>query len=450
MESTVHELAGLLQHHGKFLAAADEALTDRQYHLAYSRLDIPGTLDLPLSLQTASTRVIESFNADWSSLKELDGSVVASLNELSEVFENIYRSHAAALSLFGAASKKKQPYTLYLRSFSQVTNEVYAGEAGRVVAFINDERLDRNVAAALARHAAEIHPVTCAHTDDMALLEGRWLLPAFRVHDHTWRNVVRAAIRGSSVIVFYLGNESKGVRFELDEIASARLAARTILLYAGKHAPDADEYNGFAAVLPISQAVQRIGKKKEFRLSKYMLAIVRRIRRVRHPTPHMPAWLMDLPCGVVDPKVPEEIASRYDLAHSFFVTPSNITALYWYAYGFPQAMEIWNRIARALFREKRAPSRADLDTLQADLIMASTGAAALGLVASLACITALRTMFAALIVEPHGKRRASRKERFLQLFDIAARLDALTERHTWRSQIAKWRQLIVEDTLPLP
>jgi hypothetical protein len=279
----------------------------------------------------------------------------------------------------------------------------------------------------------------------LALLEGRWFLPAFRVHDHTWKNVVRAAIHGSAVIVFYIGDESEGVRFELDEIVSAGLASRTLLLIVDKPASAAGDYDDFAAVLPLSKVLKLSGKKDEFRLSNEVLSIIRGLWRNSHRPPRTPPWLTDLPCGIVDPKVAEETAARYDLAHSFFVTPSNITALFWYANGFPEAYETWNRIAGGLSREKRAPSRTDVDTLQRALIMASTGAASLGLVESLACLTALRTVFAGIIVEPDPRRRASRKKHFLQLFDIADRFDALATRHFWRPQIAKWREAIVED-----
>lgn len=446
MPWTVSQLGGLLQRHGDFLATADEALENRQYHLLSSDAVIPQKLDLPLALQTANTRVIECLNADWSSLEELDGPVVAYLDQLCEVFENIHGAHAAALSVFRASSETGQPYTLYLRSFSQVGNAVYAGEAGRAVAFVNDERLDRNVAAALAQHADEFHPVTCAHTDDLALLEGRWFLPAFRCHEHTWKNVVRTAINGSTVIVFYVSDAAAGVRYELDAIVSSGLASRTLLLHADEHGGAVEGYDGFAAMLPLSKAVGRGGSEGEFRLSSEFLAIMHDVWRSGHQPTRIPAWLTDFPCCIVDPNVPDESAARYDLAHSFFVTPTNITAFFFYASGFPDAYEIWNRVARGLSREKRAPSRTDVASLHRALIMGSLGAASLGLVESLACLVALRTLFAGIIVESDPRRRALRKKRFLQLFDIADRFDALSVRHFWRPQIAKWRKAIEEDS----
>jgi len=445
MSATTTELAHLLQRHGQFLTTADEALDARQFHLLYGVSTIPDRVDLPPALQTTETKVIECFNADWSSLEELDGPVVAYLNALCQFFTNIYAAHAAAVHVFRRASEAHQPYTLYLRSFSQVTREMFSGAQGRVVAWFNDERLDRNVAVALSGHREELHPVACAHTDDLSLTAGRWTLPAFRVHDHTWKPVVRAAIESSKLIVFYVGDAGEGIRFELDAIEEARLSSRTVLLTADARAANKKAYPGYAAVLPVTSAVVQEGNRRAYRLSDEILTPLRKLARDPHrPSPVDPS-LTSLPCEVVDPNAPEELASRYDLDHSYFVTPTNITALYWYTSGFPASFEMWNRIARGLFREQRPPSRSDLDMMQRSLIQGSIGAAALGLTASLSCLVALRTVFAALVLEPNAARAVKRKKRFLELLDIADRFDALTVRHFWRPQIEKWREAIKED-----
>ena len=149
--------------------------------LVVSRELIPSRLDLPRSLQTFNTQVVEILNADWGNPTTL-ASIGPHLENLCEFWENIHQAHAAAMNIFEAAQTRSAPYCLYLRSFSRVSDVEVAVPQGRAVGYVNDQRLDRNIARALADRASILNPVTCLHTDDLGLLAGEWILPSFRVH----------------------------------------------------------------------------------------------------------------------------------------------------------------------------------------------------------------------------------------------------------------------------
>ena len=234
-----------------FLRGAEERLADRQVQLFVANEFIPSELQLPVSLSYPSTRIIEVFNANWSDAGQLRSTVIPCLTNLCDHWALVQSSHESAVDVFEKASNSREPYCLYLRSFSHVSDVDISTGMGRVIAYVNREGLDRNVAEALVGLDAEINHVTCMHTDDMAFLEGKWVLPGFRVHDHTWKDTLTDAIAGSKMIVFYLGEDSSGVQFELDEIRRLGLESRTAIVHESEQAPSG-EFLDFGAVIPLS------------------------------------------------------------------------------------------------------------------------------------------------------------------------------------------------------
>lgn len=442
--TTVQELQSVYSQRGDFLTGAEEALADREIVLCIGDDTIPDRFDLPRSLRHANTKVIEIFNSVWSDPDVLANTVLPYLGEMCEFWENVTHAHEAALRVFADAEKSGNGYCLYLRSFSKVATPLVETQEGDAVAYFNDERLDRNFARALAEHAATLNPVVCLHTDDMAFLEGKWRVPAFRVHTNNWRRVLRDAIASAKLIVFYLADASGGVDFELDEIERLGLAARTVLVH------DRDDFalptrrRGFAAVIPLSQFLTP-GVDEAVRMTKPALQRLTALACDAYRPPIPAPSLARLPFSLVDPGGPEELPDGLDPERSLVITEENATAFAWYVSAFPAAIETWNHIARGLYREKRAPTRDVLDSLQRHLIQASLGASALGFTASLSALIGFRTIFANLVQIPDVEVRAQRKANLLKLLELADRFDDLTQRKIWRAQNDKWRETILED-----
>lgn len=324
-----------------------------------------------------------------------------------------------------------------------MTLNVLDERIGRAVAYINTEALDRNVGMALADSADLLAPVTCQHPDDMALLEGRWRVPAFRVHDHTWQPVVQGAIRAATCIVFYLDEATPGASFELDTIRGRNLNARTLIVHTDRASLPGDA-ESFAATFRVSEFLTLSKDLMQARLRPPAHKCLEGLMRDDFRPKPVDKALLSVPCNVVDPKVPERFAGKYDPFRTFCITPSNLTAFGWFVSGLPDALVQWNDIDRLLYQQKRAPTIAAMNQLLESLFRGGLGAASLGLTASLGGLIGLRAIVAHLVVVPDPAKSRARNDNLLRVLEIANRFDALTDRHDWRKYNDEWRKAIVE------
>jgi hypothetical protein len=443
MSLTAQQVAQVLKQREALLSECDEFLAARDYVFCVDAWVQADKLDVPLSLHHFNTQIIEIFNADWSDADTLTNAVLLYLENLCEYWENVHRAHQGALACFRAAAAGGPGYCLYLRSFAHVFLTDVDTPEGRAVAYLNTEGLDRNVAHALAAEAA-LNPISCLHPDDMALLEGQWLLPSFRVHNHDWRAALTEAIGSAKALVFYLGETSRGTAFEIEEIRRAGLRHRTILVYEGEQHL-IDDSKEFAGAFALTEFVAAGDDPLGTRLKKRAKQRLAQLMGDDYEPPAPSESLCNLPCNVVDPGVPINLPANIDPAKTFCITPDNLTAFAWYMTGLPDAMLGWNTISRRLYEDKRGPDRDEFNNLQRDTIMACLGAASLGLTASMSGAIGLRAIVANLVQVPDPKKRALRKNAFLRVLDIADRFDDLTSTRSWRARNDKWRSAIREN-----
>lgn len=443
MQKTAMEVVDLLRQREAFLSECEEYLAEREYVICVDAWVKTGELKVPLCLQHYNTQIIETFNSDWHDPDALTKTILPYLENICEYWENVHHAHQTALDIFHSAADEGKGYCLYLRSFAHVFLTDINMPMGRAVMYQNTESLDRNVAHALLT-ADTLNSVSCLHPDDMALLEGKWLLPAFRVHDHDWKVVLSEAISVSKLMVFYLGDSSDGAEFELEEIRRARLEHRTIIVYEKKdNIPD--DVAKFAEAFSISEFVMADNDPLRARLTSKAKMRLSQLASDGYKPPQPADWLCELPCNVVDPKVPIDLPSDIDPANTFCLTPENLTAFTWYMVGLPDAMLCWNKINRKLYYEKRAPEIADVNELLSNVIMACLGSASLGLTSSLSAAIGLRVIAANLIQVPETRLRMQRKKELLRALDIGDRLDNLTSKHRWRLQNNEWREIIRDE-----
>lgn len=444
--NTVDELYSAFAANESFLRNGEERIADRQIQLFVSGPHFSDEVHMPRSLQNPYTQVVEIFNADWSKPAELRSSVLPNLNAMCDHWGLVQSSHRKAVDVFEAALERGSPYCLYLRSFSSVFDTDVGGRVGRAVAYINREGLDRNFAEAIAGLDAEVEHVTCMHTDDMAFLEGKWIIPGLRVHDHTWKDILSDAISGAKLIVFYLAADSTGTDFELDEIRRFGLEARTLIV--SEKADDLTaRFPGFAGILPLDEMVE---KRKEIteatRLSERGAELLQKLATDAYRPPEVPRRLTSLEFEMVDPRMTVDVPDELDIDECFFVTNSNIAAFSWWVVGFPQIMRLWNSIARTLFHERKPPERRTVEELWRYNIMASVGAAAMGFVSSLSAIIAVRAVTAAIVVVQEAELREQRKSDLLRVFDIAERFRQLSYSKLYEAQIENLRGAIEDDS----
>lgn len=438
MTTSALQVLQLFQERASFLEKCEEQLAEREYVICVDADEPVGALTIPLCLRHANTEIGEIFKPNWSAPRELSV-VVARLDELCTYWENVYAAHAAARERLSGP----QDYCLYLRSFSSVTQSLLDEEVGRAVLYANTEALDRNVAMALGNASDVLAPVTCQHPDDMALLEGRWRVPAFRVHDHTWQPVVRGAIRSAKCIVFYLDEATPGASFELETIRSLGLESRTVLVHTPRAAVP-DDAATFAATFGVQEFLTLSKDLMDARLKAPARRRLEGLMRDGFRPESVDDLLTSIPCEVVDPKVPPHLAGQFAPSRAFPVTPSNLTAFGWYVSGLPDALLQWNAINRLLYEEKRAPTIAAMNELLVSLFRGALGAAALGLTASLGGLIGLRAIVAHLVVSPDAASMPARNDDLLRVIEIANRFDDLTSAHYWRRYNDEWRDGIVE------
>ena len=444
MPLTARQVAQALKEREALLSGCDEFLALRDYAFCVDAHVRAETLNVPLSLRHPNTQIIEVFNADWSDPGSLINEVLPYLDNLCEYWENVHHAHQEALACFRRAAAGGPGYCLYLRSFTHVFQIDVDTPVGRAVGYLNNQGLDRNVAHSLSAEASTFNTVSCLHPDDMALLEGRWLLPSFRVHNHDWKPALSDAIGSSKVLVFYLGASSDGTAFELEEIRRARLRHRTILVHEREQALPRDAAE-FAGSFSLTEFVASGADPLETRLKKRAKQQLAQMMSDDYSPPVPSERLCDLPCNVVDPGVPIDLPANIDPSKTFFITPDNLTAFAWYVVGLPDAMLGWNAVSRRLYEEKRGPDLAELNDLQRNVIMACLGASSLGLTASMSLAIGLRVIVANLVQVSTPARKVKRKAAYLRILDLADRFDDLTSSRAWRARNEEWRSSIKED-----
>jgi hypothetical protein len=444
LPTTALQVAELIPQCTEFLSQNDEFIAERDFAMCVDAWVEVGTLNVPLSLRHFNTQIIEVFNANWSDTDILIGSVMPYLENFCNYWENVYNAHEAALSIFRGVNEGQPGYCLYLRSFEHVFHSDIDLEETRAVIYFNNEALDRNVAHALAAEAFILKPIACLHPDDMALLEGKWLLPSFRVHDHDWKKILSEAIRSGKIIVFYLGASSQGTEFELEEIRRMGLLHRTILVYEHINNLPADVAE-FADNFSLTEFVKAGEDPMKTRLTSKAKKRLTELSTDKYNPPVLSDLLFNLPCNVVDPRVPIELPKNIDPAKTICITPDNLTAFAWYMTGLPNSMIGWNRIDRKLYEKKQSLTVKEVNNQLRNVTMACLGASSIGLTASISGAIGLRVITCNLVMVPDLKKKAKRKEAFLNILDIADRFDDLTLRRFWHARNNMWRSAIMED-----
>lgn len=445
MAKSAFEIIQFFQQQMAFFDKWEEHFADCDFAFCVDANEQADELIIPQCLRHNNTELPEIFKPNWSDPDALE-TVVIRLDDLCSYWENVYEAHSAACAGFGQALRHERDYCLYLRSFSSVMVNVLDEPVGRAVAYFNNENLDRNVAMALANAKELINPITCQHLDDMSLLEGKWRIPAFRVHDHTWKAIVRSAIQGAKCIVFYLDESTHSIAFELDLIRARNLTARTILVHTDK-APLPPDAKSFAGAFRISDFLTLSKDLMKAQLKESAYKCLKKLMLDGFRSAIIDETLFSIPCNLVDPKVPEHSLNRmdkYDPFQTFFVTPSNLAAFDWFLSGLPDAMQQWNEIDRMLYRDKKAPSIQAFNQLLGSLFRGQVGAASLGLTSSLGGLIGLRAIVSHLVVVPDKKKSRARNDNLLRVIEIANRFDNLTHRHDWRKYNDEWRNAILE------
>lgn len=439
------EIVQFFQQQIPFFEKWEEHFATSDYAICADADEQTDELIIPQCLRHSNTELPEIFKPNWSDPEALE-TVVVRLDDLCSYWENVYGAHAAACAGFGQALRRERDYCLYLRSFSSVAMNVLDEPVGRAVAYFNNENLDRNLVMALANAKEFLNPVTCQHLDDMSLLEGKWRIPAFRVHDHTWKQVVEGAVEGAKCFVFYLDDSTPSVAFELDLIRARNLNARTILVHTDK-APLPPDAGSFAAAFRVTDFITLSEDLMHAQLKDNAVTCLRKLMNDQFRPATVDETLLSIPCNLVDPKVPVRFMDKmgnFNPFQTFFVTPSNLTAFDWFLTGLPSAMQQWNEIDRMLFKDKQAPGIAQVNQLLQSLFLGQVGAASLGLTASLSGLIGLRAIVAHLVVVPDQAKGRARNNNLLQVIAIANRFDDLTQRHDWRKYNDEWRNAITE------
>jgi len=433
-------ISALIEQRLPFLQNVEEALQGR-HPVICTDLSRAGTsITTPRSLQHVGEQIIEIAKADWTSVKGLR-TAVAYLGDLLEFWTAVFQRHQEAGAIFAAA--RERPYCLFLLSFSEVTIPIEV-EGGRAVAYLNEPSLPANLATTLMAHQEWLNPVSCLHTDDMQLLTrvGK-PMPSFRVHTLNWQAVLDDAIASSGIIVFYLGEQSPGVEFEIGRVRHHGLEQRTVVVHKGRSAPEFCRGRPYAAVIPIDNFLvqKRTQKTGPGDLSKTGMTALRELASTAKSRT-APSRRLQSMCGaIVDPGAPAGF-SQSDPETSYFVTDVNAAAFISYVQNLPDAMLRWNAISQDMRLRNIQPRLDDFNALYLALRMAFVSAACLGFTASIALTTGLLSKVASIVKNDEYDERV---ELYMQALDTAVAFDALTERRAWGEKIEAYRDSILED-----
>jgi hypothetical protein len=448
MALIARDVIGIFQQEAELLSALDETVAANDFVMAVDAWEPADDFKIPRTLQR-DFAFHELSDADWSDPEQLADEVVPALANVCTFWENVYCAHESAIDRFRAASRGEAPYCFYLRNFDHVVASDDDDPDIRVTLYHVTKELDYALEQAISRERRAINPVSCLNTDDLALLAGKWSVPAIRVHGHNWREPVKNAIRGAKVIVIYIGAPSEGTDVELAAIREARLRHRTILVYKdAAHIPaDAGE---FAARFSVPEFLTSPKHPLTARLTAKARARVTELMSDAFQSPAAPKSLLALRCAVVDPDLAKELPGTVDRDNVLCVTPANLSAFACYVVAFPNAVRDWEAIAMRPASRKPQSGAVNVDPLQSTAKYAWGGAVALGLTASIAAATGLRVVFSNFSRITGSKAKARRKAASLDVLRIAARFDTLTTNHQWREQIGEWSSMIKNDALASP
>jgi hypothetical protein len=428
-----------------FLQNTEESLRGRTPVICTDLSRVGSKITTPTCLQHVGMQIVETAEADWTGAQGLS-TVVAYLGDLLDLWETVFQRHREAVAVFANAAK--QPYCLFLLSFSGVTHPIEVPGA-RAVLYMNEPHLPANLATTLMTEADWLRPVCCLHTDDMQLLvRAGPSMPAFRVHTIRWQDILDDAIASASTVLFYVDGSSPGVQFELESVHRHGLDPHTVIVHTGARAPEFDRDRDYAAVMPIdtflagekNKETKETGPGKLSRTAKSLLkSLAADAKAGRTPS----SRLMDMPCDIVDAGMPAGF-DEVDPETSYFVTPKNAAAFVGYVQNLPDSMLRWNAISQDIRLRGIQPSLDDFNALYLALRMAFVSAACLGFTGSIALTTGLLCKVASM-AKPNKAENPLRIERYMRVLDLATRFDALTERRAWTEKIQAFRESILED-----
>jgi hypothetical protein len=242
--------------------------------------------------------------------------------------------------------------------------------------------------------------------------------------------------------VFYLSDESPGVRFELDRIRISRKRNRTIIVHRGDKGPDFAKDSGFFAVVSVKDFLEYKPKTTgPGKLSPQARKTLKSLMSTASPAASPSDLLLSLKCQIVDSGTPE---GKADPATSYFVTPENAPAFANYVVNLPDSFLRWNAISQDTRLRGIQPTVARFNELYVSLRMAFAAAACLGFTASLAASVGLLAKIASMPKTTHAENQ-ERVNQLMKVIDIAKRFDALTESRRWSEKIEAFRESILED-----
>jgi hypothetical protein len=143
---------------------------------------------------------------------------------------NARSTHAAAVEFLTDAWNRRDPFALYLRSFSYGARveEVEPSEAGffqrDTIDPLDDDRFQRWLAENVIPHL----PVVSIENPAFELRRDNSLL-RLSLTDEMWQRVITSIIPGATIIFLYIGSITEGIRWEIEALRGAGRQGETVL-----------------------------------------------------------------------------------------------------------------------------------------------------------------------------------------------------------------------------
>jgi len=280
-----------------------------------------GALFYPLSLAPVRAALSELMSERMEKPKYFRAHFSWTLRWVVGFFASIHHAHENAKTVLGQYRQNGTQYAVYLRSFDLGGQRLEASSEGE--SWASDAFLTKDANNAMLMADACEGRMACLSfsnpfSPNLRLdLYGERdtappsaVLPAFRVLDHNWQDVVQEVVRGANVIVMFPEVASEGVVTELRLVCELGLAPRSIVVVKWPDGMTSLVEAGFGSVL-LREDVD--DAEIVTRVRSLASDGFRQTRRV--------ADLSDLPCHIVDRNIlrarshfsPEELSSaQYD------------------------------------------------------------------------------------------------------------------------------------------
>ena len=264
----------------------------------------PGLIFVPHSLNRIRQAVWNLIDPKMAERAYFNSVIELTLYSIRVFFEGIHDAHDSAAAVHLAFTKDKNPYCLYLRSFSlagvdrddettgltmmRTTKDLYfrvaVGKAlptgmGRLT-FTNLQDVYR---------PAKGFPESSLDDFDFA---------SFRILEHNWQFVVSEAIKGAKLIVFHVTMRAHGISHELQAIRDCGMTSRTVMVvdeHLGE--PPAELRKDFYDIIRLAENSESYGAMHDVKASVAALA-----GDQFQPSVEV-ADLSQLPCVVVDRQI---------------------------------------------------------------------------------------------------------------------------------------------------